>query len=78
MFCVVGGYHTNKMSVISTNRPMALRAYVSAYDTLTILHGRQIMDMAGLELICGTIGFLFIGATLGLVIGLNTPDRSKR
>ena len=29
--------------------------------------------MDELKLLCGVIGFLFIGAMLGMVIGLNAP-----
>lgn len=32
------------------------------------------MTIIELELICGSIGFLFIGAMLGMVIGLNAPS----
>ncbi len=33
--------------------------------------------MDELKLICGVIGFLFIGAMLGMVIGLNAPPIEK-
>jgi len=33
--------------------------------------------MAEIELICASIGFLFIGAMLGMVIGLNAPEEEK-
>ena len=32
------------------------------------------MTVIELELVCASIGFLFIGAMLGMVIGLNAPD----
>ena len=31
------------------------------------------VDLMEIKLVCGVIGFLFIGAMLGMVIGLNTP-----
>jgi len=34
--------------------------------------------MAEIELICASIGFLFIGAMLGMVIGLNAPPVEEK
>ncbi len=36
------------------------------------------MSLDEIKLICGVIGFLFIGAMLGLVIGLNAPDIEEK
>ena len=36
------------------------------------------MTLMELKLICGVIGFLFIGAMLGMVIGLNAPPVEEK
>ncbi len=36
------------------------------------------MTLMELKLICGVIGFLFIGAMLGMIIGLNAPPIEEK
>ena len=36
------------------------------------------MTLMELKLVCGVIGFLFIGAMLGMIIGLNAPPIEEK
>ena len=36
------------------------------------------VDLMEIKLVCGVIGFLFIGAILGMVIGLNAPPIDEK
>ena len=40
--------------------------------------GSIMVKLMEVKLICGVIGFLFIGAMLGIVIGLNAPPIEEK
>ena len=57
-----------------------LRLQYASFDVEKAKKSLQDYEMDEIKLICGVIGFLFIGAMLGIVIGLNAPpiDEEKK
>ncbi len=61
--------------------PHNLRLHCANFDVVRAKKnsiGSIMVELMEVKLLCGAIGFLFIGAMLGMVIGLNAPPVEEK